>query len=121
MSDEIIDMSQWYTASQALARLKANSGKEIDSGYLRFLARTNKVQVRVVSDRIRLYSRRDIDSYIVEDRGTKAARSQRQRSVEAKRQQEQAGNRPRKQGRSPEKKTGDKSPEDSHGEYSLAI
>lgn len=81
MSNEIIDMSQWYTSPQALERLNANSKKKIDARYLRYLAREEKVTQYVISERVRLYKRSDIDNYIVEERGTKAARAKRQQAT----------------------------------------
>ena len=81
MTEEIIDMSEWYTSEQACKRLTANSGKPIDSSYLRYLARESRVATKKLSERARLYKRADIDSYVVEARGQKVARMQRQRAV----------------------------------------
>lgn len=91
MSDDIIDMHEWYTAPQALERLEANSGKKLDPGYPRLLGRIGKVEVKIISERIRLYRKRDIDAYIVEDRGVKAGRAQRQRAVETRRKTKSQG------------------------------
>lgn len=83
--DEIIDMGKWYTAPQALERLEANSGKKLDASYPRYLGRLGRVEVKIISQRVRLYRRADIDSYVVEDRGKKVARKQRQKASERKR------------------------------------
>lgn len=85
MTDEVIDMNQWYTTLQALERLEANSGKKLDPNYPSWLARRGRVEQKVISQRIRLYKRTDIDAYVVETRGAKVARSQRQKASERKR------------------------------------
>jgi hypothetical protein len=90
MDDEIINMQEWYTVQQALERLRANSGKNLDESYPRRLARDNKVKTRVLGPRSVLYWKTDIDSYIVENRGMKVARVQRQRAAE--RRQKEHGN-----------------------------
>lgn len=95
MQNEVIDMSQWYTAPQALERLKANSGKDIDGRYLRYLAKSGKVECHVISERVRLYSRVQIDSYVVEERGTKSGRAFRQKGA-AKRIETSQGKMPAK-------------------------
>lgn len=85
MPDEVIDMNKWYTTQQALARLEANSNKKLDPNYPSWLARRGRVEQMIISQRIRLYKRTDIDNYVVETRGTKVARSQRQKASERKR------------------------------------
>lgn len=96
--DEILNMNDWYTLPQALERLEANSGRSVDPSYPRMLASKGKVRMKVISDRVRLYWREDINNYVVEERGKKVARWQRQRSVELKRQRGSKGKpgRPRK-------------------------
>lgn len=82
MSEEVIDMNLWYTSEQACKRLEANSGKPVDSSYLRYMAREKLVETKKLSERVRLYRRADIDPYVVESRGRKVARVQRQRAIE---------------------------------------
>lgn len=79
-----LNMNDWYTPSEAASRLTANSGKEIETSYVRTLARYGKVRYYKISDRFSLYWKADIDAYIVEDRGEKSARAQRQKAVRKK-------------------------------------
>jgi len=89
--DEILNMGEWYTLPQAIERLNANSGYEVDPSTPRILARSGKVRTHKLTERATLYLRADIDPYVVEKRGTKVARAQRQRSVEMKRQKAKGG------------------------------
>jgi hypothetical protein len=81
MEQTIIDMSKWYALPDALKRLSANCGKTIDARYLRWLAGKGKIEQLVISERVRLFSRSDVDGYVVEARGAKVARVQRQKAA----------------------------------------
>lgn len=82
--EEVINLNDWYNPTAAAARLSANSGKPIDVSYVRSLARYNKVKTHKISERISLYLKSDIDNYVVESRGVRAARAKRQKALEAK-------------------------------------
>jgi hypothetical protein len=73
-----MDMNEWYSPTEAAQRLTANSGKKIDTSYVRTLARYGKVRFYRISARSSLYYKEDIDRYIVEERGEKSARAKRQ-------------------------------------------
>ncbi len=80
MSEETINLGEWYNPTQAAERLTQNSGKPIDISYVRTLARYGKITTFQISPRVRLYRKADIDAYIVEERGEKSARAKRQRA-----------------------------------------
>lgn len=70
-----IDMRQWYTLDQALARLEANSGRPVNRDYPRTLVKYGRVRALELGKRARLYCREDIDAYCVEGkRGPKGSR-----------------------------------------------
>jgi hypothetical protein len=73
-----IDLSQWYSAAAAADRLSRNSGKKVVVSYPRKLAQYGLIRSIRISERNRLYWKEDVDRYIVEERGEKAARTQRQ-------------------------------------------
>lgn len=75
-----LNMAEWYSPTEAAARLTANSGKDIDTSYVRTLARYGKVRFYRISSRSSLYYKPDIDSYVVEERGEKSARAKRQKA-----------------------------------------
>jgi hypothetical protein len=79
--DQILNMAEWYTPTQAAQRLTANSGKPIAPSYVKTLARYGKVRSYKISSRSSLYFKADIDAYIVEERGEKASRAKRQKSL----------------------------------------
>ena len=81
----MINMDEYYTASQAAEVLSKNSGKNIDPSYVRKLARPeyNILHPLHVAPRYHLYPRSEVDAYVVEDRGKKAARAKKMKSVEA--------------------------------------
>jgi len=79
--EQVVNLAEWYNAGEAAARLTANSGKEIKVSYVRTLARYKKVRTLNLSDRVHLYSRADIDNYVVEERGEKSGRAKRQQAV----------------------------------------
>lgn len=66
---------EWYTPAQAKERLEQNSGKSLPESYVRKLVERNVVKSLKLSDRYKLYWRADIDNYVVENRGQKAARA----------------------------------------------
>jgi hypothetical protein len=67
-----IDLSEYYTASQAAQVLTKNSGKEISADYIRTLAHYGVFHPIKLTDRMNLYPRREVDAYKVEERGEKA-------------------------------------------------
>jgi hypothetical protein len=75
---ELINPEEWYDAAQAADRLTRNSGKKIDTSYVRTLARYGKIRTLKLGSRASLYSKEDVDRYIVEERGEKSARAKRQ-------------------------------------------
>ncbi len=79
MPDQI-NLAEWYTASEAADRLTRNSGRLVKSDYPRKLAEYGKVRSLKISERASLYYKADIDPYIVEDRGKKSGRAQRQKA-----------------------------------------
>jgi hypothetical protein len=82
--DQTFNRADWYTATEAAERLTANSGRKISPDYVRSLARYNRVTILSLGTHANLYSKADIDTYIVEGRGTKSARAKRQRAIESK-------------------------------------
>ena len=87
MTDRTFNLADWYNATEAAERLTANSGRTISPDYVRSLARYNRVRTLALGTHANLYSKEDIDQYIVEGRGAKSARAKRQRAS-LKRQQE---------------------------------
>lgn len=75
---QILYMEQWYTPTEAAARLSANSGKQIEVSYVRTLARYGKIRRYPISARSSLYFKADVDTYLVEQRGVKSGRAKRQ-------------------------------------------
>lgn len=82
MTDETINLGEWYSPTEAAKRLSANSGRTIDVSYVRTLGRYGKVDMIKLSDRATLYRKSQIDTYVVEGRGTKSARAKRQKALE---------------------------------------
>lgn len=69
---ESYNPEEWYTPPQALERLSKNSGgKTIHESYLRTLAKNGKIERLKIAEKYSLYKKRDIDSYIVGNRGKK--------------------------------------------------
>ncbi len=116
--DEILNMNEWYTAPQAIERLEANIVKKLDSAYPRLLARAGLVEAKILSERVRLYRKHDIDGYVVEERGTKAGRAQRQKAVESRRTKKQQGGLDGKTNKGGRQK---KQPPDSGSAFVLAL
>ncbi len=79
--NEQINLNDWYNPAQAAERLTANSGKKVDSSYVRTLARYKKIRSIKLGERASLYSKEDVDAYIVEERGEKSGRAKRQKAV----------------------------------------
>ncbi len=121
---DILDMSQWYTAPQAIERLEANSGKKIDARYLRYLALNGKVEQYIISERVRLYSKKNIDDYVVEERGTKSGRAKRQKASDSRIAASKQGIQPKRKaskgGRPKKQQPGDEST-DSNNAFALAF
>jgi hypothetical protein len=80
-----INMNDWYTFDQALEKLNDNrkTVKEVDRNYIHSLVRYGKIHVRKVG-RSSLYLRKDVDSYVVEERGEKSGRAAQARSTRKK-------------------------------------
>lgn len=68
-----IDLEQYYTASQAAEVLSKNSGKAIDPAYVRMLVKYDKLTPKRINLRLNLYPKAQVDNYVVEDRGVRAA------------------------------------------------
>ncbi len=79
--NEQINRADWYNPAEAAARLTANSGKKVDTAYLRTLARYGKITTLKLGDRASLYSKKDVDAYVVEGRGDKTNRIKRQAAL----------------------------------------
>lgn len=72
MTAKKINLDDWYTTEQARVRLSANSSREIHSSYPRTLARYGRIRSLEISKRARLYSKEDVDAYVVDSqRGPK--------------------------------------------------
>ncbi len=78
MSEETVNLGEWYSATQAAERLSQNSGKTIGISYPRKLAQYGKVRTLKVTERNILYNKQDINNYVVEERGEKSGRAKRQ-------------------------------------------
>lgn len=74
MSDKI-DLEQYYTASQAAEVLSKNSGKAVDPSYVRMLVKYDKLTPKRINSRLNLYPKSQVDNYVVEDRGVRAAQA----------------------------------------------
>jgi hypothetical protein len=72
MTDRI-DLDQYYTAKEAAVVLSKNSGKDIKVPYIRVLARYGKLTPKRINARLNLYPKAQVDDYVVEDRGVRAA------------------------------------------------
>lgn len=81
MSEEQINRADWYNPAEAAERLSANSGRKIDTAYLRTLVRYGKIKTLKLGERASLYFKQDVDSYIVEGRGDKTNRIKRQNAL----------------------------------------
>ena len=68
-----IDLEQYYTAKEAADVLSRNSGKPIDPAYVRLLVKYGKLTPKRINSRLNLYPKSQVDAYIVEDRGVRAA------------------------------------------------
>jgi hypothetical protein len=74
MSNKKINLDDWYTNDQAVAKLSETAGRPIDKNYPRTLARYGKVEVLDIGTGAKLYKKSDIDLYHVAARpGRKAA------------------------------------------------
>lgn len=72
MSDRI-DLEQYYTAKEAADVLSRNSAKLISPAYVRNLAKYGKLTPKRINSRLNLYPKSQVDAYVVEDRGVRAA------------------------------------------------
>ena len=74
--DRRVNLDEWYTNDQAVERLAKNAGRPIDRNYPRTLARYRKVKTLDIGTRSKLYSRKDIDAYVVSKAPGKKSRSE---------------------------------------------
>jgi hypothetical protein len=79
-----IEDQQWYTAEQAAKKLSENSHRPVGPVYPYRLYMMGKVRTLQISPRVRLYSKTDIDRYIVEPRGAKSGQASAQRAKQKK-------------------------------------
>jgi hypothetical protein len=70
-------LDDWYTAAKAAEVLSRKSKRVVRPSYLRSLTRLGKITTKQLGKRVTLYLKKDIDSYIVEPRGTKSGRAMR--------------------------------------------
>lgn len=73
-----IDLSEWYEPTEAAAVISRNSGKVVNSDYVRKLAQYGKIKKLKISARASLYWKADVDEYRAEEPGVKAARAKKQ-------------------------------------------
>jgi len=57
------------------ARWRGASGKAIDPAYVRMLVKYDRLTPKRINSRLNLYPKSQVDNYVVEDRGTKAAQA----------------------------------------------
>lgn len=81
---ETINLTDWYSASQAAAIISKNSKKAVSTDYLRKLAEYGKLKKLKFGDRGNLYWKADVDQYRVEERGIKSARAKKAKAKESK-------------------------------------
>jgi hypothetical protein len=74
------NLEDWYTASSAAKILTERSQREVKPDYLRSLARQKKIRTLQIGPRTTLYLKADVDFYLVEDRGKKAAQAAKERT-----------------------------------------
>ena len=72
-------LDDWYTAAKAAEVLSRKSKRVVRPSYLRSLTRLGKITTKQLGKRVTLYLKKDIDSYIVEPRGTKSGRAMKSR------------------------------------------
>ena len=60
---------EWITVRQAADILTVNSDHEISDSYVRLLGKNNKIEFKQLDGRTKLYSKHDIEQYIVRKRG----------------------------------------------------
>ena len=73
----ITGIDEWYSAGDAAQVLSTNSGKAIEPDYLHKLGKLGKIRTKKLTARLTLYSKPDVDSYIVDARGVKAGQTKR--------------------------------------------
>jgi hypothetical protein len=79
ISSEEIE-TDWYTAGIAAQKLTENSGRSVRPSYVSKLGILGKVRTKKIHDRLTLYSKTDIDNYLVESRGKKSGKAAQERS-----------------------------------------
>jgi hypothetical protein len=65
---------EWISSQQAAAMLTENSGHLISSDYVRQLGRNGKISTKTIDLRTKLYSRAEVESYIVKKKGDGSVR-----------------------------------------------
>ena len=68
-------LDDWYTAARAAEVMSKKSKRKVGPEYLRSLARLGKITTKQLGKRVTLYLKKDVDSYVVEPRGTKSGRA----------------------------------------------
>lgn len=76
-------IDDWYTAGRAAEVLSKKSRRAVRPDYLRSLARLGKITTKKIGERTTLYLKKDVDAYIVEERGEKSGRAKRQQAKRA--------------------------------------
>jgi hypothetical protein len=64
--------TEWITSAEAAAILTENSGHTISQAYVRRLALDDKIEVKRIDGRTKLYSKDDVKGYTVREKGEKA-------------------------------------------------
>ena len=73
-------LSEGYTAGQAAKILERNSGRPVSSDLVKKLGQKGVIRTIVITNRLKLYNKEDVNSYLVEERGKKAGRAARARA-----------------------------------------
>ncbi len=80
MEERLQSLEDWYTASVAAQVLTKKSRRTVKPDYLRSLARQKKIRTMQIGPRTTLYLKEDVDTYVVEGRGKKAAQAAKERA-----------------------------------------
>jgi len=83
-----VNLNDYYFPAEAAQRLSQNSGKTVTVDAVRKLGNLGLIGKLKVNPRMSLYLKADVDPYVVEDRGIKAARKQQERAHARKQAQQ---------------------------------
>ncbi|MFL5625053.1 MAG: hypothetical protein ACJ788_05595 [Ktedonobacteraceae bacterium] len=61
----------WITGRQAAAILTEKSGRTINDRYIRRLAESEKIDSKEITNRLKLYSKEDVEAHILSERAGK--------------------------------------------------